>query len=265
MRDMNKRSLDLVGPERAAHAALLPSGAKHEMIDNQLAASTEEICERLLAVGAVEHVVLLDLNPWQLAQLPAQFIVGPGKFLFFRQMRLACGDPLFAGHGWMVHGSVSSGLRFLSFALVLVQGRQIFREALDRAGPAIAMVVAGLDRFKGLLTQRQPGLAAQIGEGNRDQRFVAERAVRIFVRPGEGQPLRLEDFTETASDPMLNAVRRDHADAPTTTGLRIKRVRRHRETARPKPSQQVLRFYPGAEDEGSRRIEDALDDQRPVS
>lgn len=81
----------------------------------------------------------------------------------------------------MVHGSVSFGLRFLLFALVLIQGRQIFREPLDRAAPAITMVVAGLNRFKGLLTQRQPGLLAQIGEGNRNQRFVAERAVRIFV------------------------------------------------------------------------------------
>ena len=43
-RQVRKGAVDMVGHERAARAALLPIRSEHEVVDNQLAASGEEIC-----------------------------------------------------------------------------------------------------------------------------------------------------------------------------------------------------------------------------
>src|SRR5262249_3956767 len=108
MLEVQASAVDMVGPERAAHAAFLPSRPEHEMLDDQLAASAEEVGERLLSVGSVEHVSLLDLHPRQLAPLGAQAIAQPGEFLLPAQMLLAGNEPLVSGHDAMVrHGSLS--------------------------------------------------------------------------------------------------------------------------------------------------------------
>src|SRR5262245_9492349 len=78
------------------------------MIDDQLAASGEEVGERLRAVRPVEHVTFFDLNPGQVAPLGAQLITQPGELLLPRQMGLAGDKPLFLRHDWVVvHHSFS--------------------------------------------------------------------------------------------------------------------------------------------------------------
>jgi hypothetical protein len=52
------------------------------MIDDQLTASVEEIGQRLLAVLAVEDILLVDLDPRQLATLGAQCVSLMREFLF---------------------------------------------------------------------------------------------------------------------------------------------------------------------------------------
>src|SRR5581483_2056873 len=95
-------AVEVVGHERAARAALLPSRAEHEVINDQLAASCEEVGERCLALGAVENVVLFDLDPGQLAPLPAEFIPLPGKLLLFAEQLFSCCNPLFLGNNFVV-------------------------------------------------------------------------------------------------------------------------------------------------------------------
>src|SRR6202022_4167906 len=48
--EVHDAALEIVGPERAALAPLLPVGREHEMVDNQLRASGEQVAERDLAV-----------------------------------------------------------------------------------------------------------------------------------------------------------------------------------------------------------------------
>ena len=63
------------------------------MIDDQLAAAAEQVGQRLLAVRSVEHVILLDLDPWQFAALGAEPVARVRQFLFMGEMRLARGGP----------------------------------------------------------------------------------------------------------------------------------------------------------------------------
>src|SRR6266511_4854098 len=88
----------MIGPERAALATLLPSWSEHEMHDDQLAASIEEVGERLLAVRPVEAIPLLHPDPGQLAALPAQLIAQPGEGLLLAQVLLARREPLVSRH-----------------------------------------------------------------------------------------------------------------------------------------------------------------------
>lgn len=78
------------------------------MIDDQLAVSIEKVGERLLAVRAVEHAVLYDPDPRQLALLLAEFIVGFGKLVFLRQMRPARSELLFSCNESVVHHGFTS-------------------------------------------------------------------------------------------------------------------------------------------------------------
>jgi hypothetical protein len=55
--------VEVVGPERADATAGLVLRVEHEVVDEELAAAVEQLGQRLLAVGAVEHVFLLDALP----------------------------------------------------------------------------------------------------------------------------------------------------------------------------------------------------------
>jgi hypothetical protein len=62
VREVNVRAIDMIDKERAAFATLLPISdgrTEHEMVDDQLTPSVEEVIERLLAVRGIEDVVLL--------------------------------------------------------------------------------------------------------------------------------------------------------------------------------------------------------------
>src|SRR3979490_3116715 len=102
MCEVHEGAVDMIGQKRAAPATLLPPRTEHEMIDDQLATSLEEIAERLLAVGRVENVVLLDLHPRQLASLGAHLVTEPGEFLLLAQVLLARGEPLISRNGSVV-------------------------------------------------------------------------------------------------------------------------------------------------------------------
>ena len=63
--EVRQRAVEMVGDERASVAALLPVGRKHEMIENELAASVEQLLERTLPRLGVEHIIFVDAHPGQ--------------------------------------------------------------------------------------------------------------------------------------------------------------------------------------------------------
>src|SRR5260370_33132152 len=70
--EVHDAALEIVGPERAALAPLLPVGREHEMVDDQLRAPGEQVAERDLAVRPIEHVRLVDADPREIVPLLAQ-------------------------------------------------------------------------------------------------------------------------------------------------------------------------------------------------
>src|SRR5439155_19083128 len=88
-----------------ADAALAPVRAEHEMLDDQLAASLEQIGESFLTIRPVEDITLLDLDPGQCPPLGAQPVAQPGEFLFLAQKLGTRRQPLFLRYGRMLlHG-----------------------------------------------------------------------------------------------------------------------------------------------------------------
>jgi len=72
MLEVRERAVDVIAQERTARATLLPIRTEHEMIEDQLTASVEEIGQRLFALRAVEDILLVDLDSRQLATLVAK-------------------------------------------------------------------------------------------------------------------------------------------------------------------------------------------------
>src|SRR5437879_2191927 len=73
-------------------------GAEHRVIDDQLAATLEEVAECLRPALALEGIVLFDKLPRQIAPLPAQLVAHPGEVLLLRQVLLPCFEPLVVLH-----------------------------------------------------------------------------------------------------------------------------------------------------------------------
>src|SRR6266542_3702915 len=109
MREVHKSVVDMVGQERAAWATLLPSWTKHEMINDQLAPSVEEVGERLLAVRPLEDIRLLQSDPGQLPTVPAQLIALVRELLLFPEQLFASRNPFFLGNDFVV---LNPGARF---------------------------------------------------------------------------------------------------------------------------------------------------------
>src|SRR3546814_9102625 len=69
MLEVLPRGVDVVGLEGAAGAALLPAGAEHEVLHEELAAPGEEIAQRNRPLGPLEDVVLLDRSEEHTSEL----------------------------------------------------------------------------------------------------------------------------------------------------------------------------------------------------
>src|SRR6266403_1451604 len=105
MRQVHLHAVAVVGHEGAARATLLPPRGEHEVLHQQLAATSEQFGERAPALGRVENVVLIDAHPRQRAALASDLVAEARQLLFVRQQRLALGNPFVPGYDAMVFGA----------------------------------------------------------------------------------------------------------------------------------------------------------------
>src|SRR5450755_3590385 len=82
IREVDDGAVEAVRDRRAARAPCCVVRAEHEVIDEQLRASGEEIREGRCAGVGVEAVFLVDSNPGQLLALPRQFVATSRQRLF---------------------------------------------------------------------------------------------------------------------------------------------------------------------------------------
>ena len=78
------------------------------MVDDELGAPVEELGQRLLALRPLEHVLLLDPLPGQLASLLAELVAQTCELLLLRQQRLARLDPIVMPDNFMLAQEPSS-------------------------------------------------------------------------------------------------------------------------------------------------------------
>src|SRR5258708_22801068 len=100
-------AVEAVGDRRAGRAPGSVAGPEHEVIDEQLRASCEEIGERRWALAGVEPVLLVDPDPGQLLPPPRQFVAAPGQLLLGLEQLQPAREPLLAWSG-PVSGHCSS-------------------------------------------------------------------------------------------------------------------------------------------------------------
>src|ERR1700674_2898042 len=150
-----------VGPEGAALARLLPVGAEHEVIDNELAPPTEEIAEReIFALRPVEAVILVDREPWHLTPLGAELIAQLGEVLFFGEQLPASGKPVVIGSGGMIGHGPDSMSRLGRRSVPETEGRLVPLPMASRRGVSLTLACA-LSRRR--LCVRSPRADRQTG------------------------------------------------------------------------------------------------------
>ena len=103
-REVDRRAVEVVGPERAVLASHLGIRAEHEVVDHQLAAAIEQVGQRLPPLRAVERVLLGDGLPGEVPARLGQGVARAGELLFLLEEPGAGGDPLFARNDAVSHG-----------------------------------------------------------------------------------------------------------------------------------------------------------------
>jgi hypothetical protein len=78
---------------RSTYLILRP---KHEVVNDQLLATIEEVCKSDGAVGTSEGVLLVDFDHGEVLELRVQLIIGAHSGLFFDKEGFAGCDPF----GW---------------------------------------------------------------------------------------------------------------------------------------------------------------------
>src|SRR5258705_10556028 len=107
----------------APRAAFFPLRVEHEVIDDELLGTFKQIPEGLLAVWAVEDVILFNFNHRQSSTFGPKTVELPGVLLFALQMRLASTEPFVLrndfrmGNGSVRHDEVLS-VFWLSISLM---------------------------------------------------------------------------------------------------------------------------------------------------
>src|SRR5439155_16550027 len=86
---MDRVRIDRVGDRGADGTARLVRRAEHEVVDEQLRATVEELGERLRPRLGLEAVVLLDRYPGEFPPLPRELVAASGELLLFREQLLA--------------------------------------------------------------------------------------------------------------------------------------------------------------------------------
>src|SRR5258708_24723148 len=106
--EVDDGAVEAVRDRRAGRTACRVLGPEHEVIDEELRASSEEIGEGRCALVGLEAVLLVDANPGQLLPPPRQFVATPRQRLLGLQQLQPGRKPLLPCSGLVIgHGFLS--------------------------------------------------------------------------------------------------------------------------------------------------------------
>src|SRR5688572_14177682 len=99
--------VEAVRDRRARRTSGLVVGAEHEVVNQELRVSSEEISEGCFSFVSVESILLGDSNPGQLLPPPRQIIARSRQFLLGLEQLESCCEPFFTGSSFMLGHSFS--------------------------------------------------------------------------------------------------------------------------------------------------------------
>ena len=120
-------------------------------------------------------------------------------------------------------------------------------QALEAAGPALTVQVAGALAFEAFVRQLQARAARRFEQLDGDHRIVAALTL-LLPGPGEDQTLRGRDFPVDAAHDVILALRRAHDRAPRAAGADVQGAGRNREALGAPPPGQLRGRGEGAKD-----------------
>ena len=96
---MNYEPVKAVRDRRAGRTARRVVGPEHEVVDEELRAPSEEVCQRGAPFIGLESILLVDPNPRQFLPPPRQLVAAPRELLLrLEQLEPRC-EPLFTCPG----------------------------------------------------------------------------------------------------------------------------------------------------------------------
>ena len=96
---VHREAVEPVRDRRAGRTSRRVVGPEHEVVDEELRAPSEEVCERGAPLVGLESILLVDPDPRQLLPPPRQLVAAPRELLLrLEQLEPRC-EPLFPCSG----------------------------------------------------------------------------------------------------------------------------------------------------------------------
>jgi hypothetical protein len=128
------RSVDVLGLKGATRTGGIPFRPIHKMMDDELAAAVEEVCERLAALLGFESVALLDLQPGEPSPLGGELVSLAHVCLLFLEQRPPGAQPFFSRNDLVrVHDAFLSSMNVTTIGVA--RNRRLPAPCPTDAGP----------------------------------------------------------------------------------------------------------------------------------
>src|SRR5688572_3224032 len=105
--EVDGEAVEPVRDRGAGRTARLVVGPEHEVVDEELRAPSEQICQRGAPFIRLESVLLVDPNPRQLLTSPCQLVAAPRQLLFRLEQFLPACKPFLSTYYLVWHCSIS--------------------------------------------------------------------------------------------------------------------------------------------------------------
>src|SRR5204863_2074629 len=92
---VNDEAVEPVRDRRAGRTPCRVVGPEHEVVDEELRAPSEEVCQRGAPLVGLESILLVDPNPRQLLPPPRQLVAAPRQLLLCLEQLEPGPKPLF--------------------------------------------------------------------------------------------------------------------------------------------------------------------------
>jgi hypothetical protein len=112
-------AVEIVSAQQAMRASQVVTGMKHEVIDNELAASVKKVSQTLTPVRSIKNIVFADGLPRKLATPLVELVAKAGEFLLFGEERGSRGEPVVMRYDWMGR---SGNLRLGDDSILILRG-----------------------------------------------------------------------------------------------------------------------------------------------